>query len=138
MNFNSNYPEIVQEVKGVAHGNETSFCRMLFSMYCFEFNNKCTCFAINNKEKILFGRNSDFLVSIEKLYMNCLYNSNNVYSFNGNTTALVQMEDGVNEEGLAVGLTFVYPKLRKPGFNSVILVRYFLKNVKLRKRQLQQ
>ena len=102
-------------------------------MYCFEFDNKCTCFAISNKDEILFGRNSDFLVSLEKLYMNCLYNLDNVYSFNGNTTAFVQMEDGVNEEGLAVGLTFIYPKIRKPGFNAGILVRYLLEKCKTTK-----
>lgn len=129
----SYYPEIVQEVKGISHGNKVSFeylCGMLFSMYCFEFDNKCTCFAINNEREILFCRNSDFLVNLEKLYMNCIYNLDNVYSFNGNTTAFVQMEDGVNEEGLAVGLTFVYPKLRKPGFNAGILARYILEKCK--------
>lgn len=58
--------------------------------------------------------------------MNCLYRLDNVYAFNGNTTAFVQMEDGVNEYGLAVGLTFVYPKVRKYGFNAGMLVRYIL------------
>lgn len=131
--FEKYYPEIIEEVKGIADGNNTSFeylCGMLFSMYCFGFDNKCTCFAINNKDQILFGRNSDFLVSLEKLYMNCIYRLNDVYAFNGNTTAFIQMEDGVNEEGLAVGLTFVYPKLVKPGFNAGILVRYILEKCK--------
>ena len=134
--FKTYYPEIIEEVKGIADGNEISFeylCGMLFSMYCFEFDNKCTCFAISNEDEILFGRNSDFLVSLEKTYMNCLYNLDNVYSFNGNTTAFVQMEDGVNEEGLAVGLTFIYPKIRKPGFNAGILVRYLLEKCKTTK-----
>lgn len=36
------------------------------------------------------------------------------------------MDDGVNEYGLAVGLTFVYPKVRKYGFNAGMLVRYIL------------
>ena len=36
------------------------------------------------------------------------------------------MEDGVNEYGLATGLTFVYPKIRKAGLNAGMLVRYFL------------
>lgn len=131
--FEKYYPEILQEVKGIADGNEISFeylCGMLFSMYCFSFDNKCTCFAINNKDQILFGRNSDFLVNLEKLYMNCIYKLDNVYAFNGNTTAFVQMEDGVNEEGLAVGLTFIYPKLTKPGFNAGILLRYILEKCK--------
>ena len=99
---------------------------MVCCFQCILNDNKCTCFAISNKEQIIFGRNNDFLVSLEKLYMNCLYKLDDVYSFNGNTTAFVQMEDGVNEKGLAVGLTFVYPKVRKPGFNAGILVRYIL------------
>lgn len=131
--FEKLYPEILDEVRGIAKGNQVSFeylCGMLFSMYCFEFDNKCTCFAVNNEDEILFGRNSDFLVSLEKLYMNCIYNLENSHAFNGNTTAFVQMEDGVNEEGLAVGLTFIYPKIRKPGFNAGILVRYLLEKCK--------
>ena len=65
----------------------------LLSMYCFEFNNKCTCIAFSDKDQIILGRNSDFLVELEKLYMDCLYNLDNCYSFNGNTTAFVEMED---------------------------------------------
>ena len=80
----------------------------------------------NERRKIIFGRNSDFLVELEKLYMNCLYNLDNVYAFNGNTTAFVEIEDGINEYGLSVGLTFVYPTIIKAGFNAGLLVRYLL------------
>ena len=110
------YPEILEEIKGIADGQECSYenlCTFLLSMYCFEFSNHCTCFAFKDNQNIIFGRNSDFLVELEKLYMNCLYSLDNVYSFNGNTTAFVQIEDGVNEHGLAVGLTFIYPKVRE-------------------------
>ena len=65
----------------------------LLSMYCFEFNNRCTCLAISDENNIVFGRNSDFLVELEKLYMNCLYSLDNSYAFNANTTAFVEMED---------------------------------------------
>jgi predicted choloylglycine hydrolase len=58
--------------------------------------------------------------------MNCVYRLTESYSFNANTTAYVQMEDGVNERGMAVGLTFVYPRIRKPGLNAGMLVRYLL------------
>ncbi|WP_313133898.1 C45 family peptidase [Anaerocolumna sp.] len=123
------FPELLEEIQGIADGNEVpveTLQALLFSMYCFEFDNKCTCFAFKTDKEILFARNSDFLVDLEKLYMNCIYNLKDSYSFNGNTTAFVQMEDGVNEHGLAVGLTFIYPKIRKPGFNSGMLVRYLL------------
>lgn len=127
------YPEILQEIKGIADGQKDSYedlCTFLLSMYCFEFDNKCTCFAYKDDKNIIFGRNSDFLVELEKLYMNCLYKLDNVYAFNGNTTAFVQIEDGVNEYGLAIGLTFVYPKVRNAGFNSGMLVRYLLEKCK--------
>lgn len=98
----------------------------LLSMYCFEFNNKCTCIAFSDKDQIILGRNSDFLVELEKLYMDCLYNLDNCYSFNGNTTAFVEMEDGINEYGLAVGMTFIYPQNIMPGMNAGMIVRYIL------------
>lgn len=127
------FPEILEEIQGIADGNEVpveTLHAILFSMYCFEFDNKCTCFAFCTNEEIIFARNSDFLVNLEKLYMNCLYHLKGGYSFNGNTTAFVQMEDGVNLHGLAIGLTFVYPKLRKPGLNAGMLVRYLLEKCK--------
>ena len=40
------------------------------------------------------------------------------------------MEDGVNEYGLAVGLTFIYPQDIIPGFNAGMLVRYLLEKCK--------
>ncbi len=127
------YPEVLQEIKGLADGQHESyedFYTFLLSMYCFEFNNHCTCFAFKNQDNIILGRNSDFLVSLEKLYMNCLYNLDSVYAFNGNTTAFIEMEDGMNEYGLAVGLTFIYPTIVKPGFNAGMLVRYLLEKCK--------
>ena len=127
------YPEILEEIKGIADGQQDSYddlCTFLLSMYCFEFDNHCTCIAFKDKDNIIFGRNSDFLVELEKLYMNCLYNLDNVYAFNGNTTAFVEMEDGVNEYGLAIGLTFIYPTTIKAGFNAGLLVRYLLEKCK--------
>lgn len=127
------YPEILEEIKGVADGQKSKyeyFYTFLFSMYCFEFNNHCTCFAFKDKDNLVFGRNSDCLVALEKLYANCLYKLNGVYSFNGNTTAFIEMEDGINEHGLAVGLTFIHPKIIKAGLNAGMLVRYLLEKCK--------
>jgi len=127
------YPEVLEEIKGLAEGQNGSykdFYTFLFSMYCFQFDNHCTCMSFRNKENIILGRNSDFLVSLEKLYMNCLYQLDNVYAFNGNTTAFIEMEDGINEYGLAVGLTFIYPTITKEGFNAGMLIRYLLEKCK--------
>lgn len=127
------YPEVVDEVKGMADGNGVDFdflAALIFTMYCYDTGTHCSCFAFKNGQSAVFGRNSDFLVSIEKLYMNVLYKLDNVYSFNGNTTAFVEIEDGVNEYGLAAGLTFIPVKHMKAGFNVGILTRYLLGNAK--------
>ncbi len=52
---------------------------------------------------------------------------------NANTTAFIEMEDGITKYGLAVGLTFIYPTIIKAGFNAAyMLVRYLIKkNAKL-------
>lgn len=131
--YERHYPDVLQELHGMADGQRISFellCQIIFSIYCFKHDNHCTCFAIADSSNIIFGRNSDFLVSIEKLYMNCLYSLDGAYAFNGNTTAFIQMEDGMNEHGLAVGLTFVYPHMSAPGLNAGILVRYLLEKCK--------
>ena len=127
------FPEILEEIRGIADGNEVPvkiLHALLFCMYCFEPDHKCTCFAFSTEDEIVFARNSDFLVSLEKLYMNCLYRLEGGYGFNGNTTAFVEMEDGVNQHGLAAGLTFVYPHLRKPGLNAGMLLRCLLEKCK--------
>lgn len=130
------FPKVLEEIRGIADGNKTpvgTLQTILFCMYCFEFDNRCTCFAFCTDKEIIFARNSDFLVNLEKLYMNCIYHLTESYSFNANTTAYVEMEDGVNEHGLAVGITFIYPKLRKPGLNAGMLVRYILEKCKTTK-----
>lgn len=130
------FPEILEEIKGVAAGQKASyedFYTFLFSMYCFAFQHHCTCMAWKDEDHILFGRNSDFLVSLEKLYMNCLYQLDHAYAFQGNTTAFIEMEDGINEYGLAVGLTFLYPAVVKPGINAGLLVRLLLEKCKTTK-----
>ena len=124
------YPEVLSEIRGMADGQGTDFMTLgniLFAMYCFKPENHCTAFAVSDRDgNIMLGKNSDFLVSIEKLYSNCLYKLDNAYAFNANTTAFIQMEDGMNERGLAAALTFLYPHTRKPGLNAGMLIRYIL------------
>lgn len=127
------FPEILDEIRGMAKGQRVSFeelASFIFSMYCFVFNNRCTCFAFKDEENIIFGRNSDFATSLADKYESTYYCLDNGYSFIGNTTAMIQMEDGINEYGLAVGLTFIYPTVIKPGLNSGMLVRYLLEKCK--------
>lgn len=123
------YPEVVEEIQGVADGLGGRFEELitfLFSMYCFTLDVACSCFAISDGKNIIFGRNSDFMVAIEKYYKSTFYKLNNTYAFIGNTTGFIEMEDGINERGLAAGLTFIYPVKTKAGINAGMMVRYIL------------
>lgn len=123
------YPEVLEEMQGMADGQGSpleNIADLLLPMYCFEPDHHCTAFAVSDGTNTVLCKNSDFLVSLEKLYMNCLYALSGAYAFNGNTTAFIQIEDGMNESGLAAALTFLYPHIRKPGLNAGMLTRYIL------------
>lgn len=128
------FPDILDEIQGIAEGQKCDvqlLQAILFSMYAMPPACHCSCFAIKNDHRIMLGRNSDFLTDMEKLNLNVIYRFDaDSYSFTGNTTAFIEMEDGVNEHGLAVGSTSVYPCDRVAGFNAGLLLRYFLEKCK--------
>lgn len=108
-----------------------------WSMYAYTYDNHCSCIAISTPDCILLGRNSDFLVEIEKVCDSAYYQLDHVYSFIGHTTAWSEMEDGMNEHGLAVGLTLLYPTKIKAGFHAGMLVRYILEKCKTTKEAIE-
>ncbi len=124
------FPQALEEIQGIADGQRCPADRLqavLFSMYAMPPVCCCSCFAVSNQSRILFGRNSDFLTALAATNQNVIYRfSSGSFSFTGNTTAFVQMEDGVNEKGLAIGLTSVYPPSIRPGMNAGFLLRFFL------------
>lgn len=125
------YPDIIEEIQGIADGQNITyqdFATFLYSMYCIMPEQKCTNFIMKNEHMCLLARNSDFLTKIEKLTINVRYHLENCYAFQGNTTAFVEIEDGMNEHGLAIGLASVYPQTIQPGFQAGILIRYLLEH----------
>lgn len=124
-------PALLEEIQGIADGLGHPFSAVgdfLLSMYCFMPAVFCSAFAFSGDGAVMLGRNSDFMVSVEPFCDSPQYRLDGAYAFLGNTTLWTQMEDGVNEHGLAAGLTFLYPTRRKPGFNAGMLVRYLLEN----------
>lgn len=124
------FPAVLEEIRGIADGNRCPFeavTGILLPMYCFAPQIHCSCFAIRRGGQTLLGRNSDFLTAIEDRNANCLYRlTGGARAFLGNTTAFIEMEDGVNAQGLAAGLTSVYPGGSLPGLNAGMLLRLVL------------
>lgn len=132
--YQKDYPEIIEEIQGIADGQQCDVRPLqaaLFGMYVLPPSCCCSCFAFSGNEQVLLGRNSDFLTALEQQNMNVVYRfCDGAYAFTANTTAFVEMEDGVNQHGLAVGLTSVYPQQFKAGWNAGLLLRYLLERCK--------
>lgn len=129
------FPEIIDEIKGMSEGlnlnnnikiNYINICEFLFTIYSFTFDNKCSSFAFKTDDDIILSKNSDFLISISKYSDSTYYKLDNSYSFIGNTTSFIEIEDGINDKGLAAALTFVYPVKINYGFNAGMIIRYIL------------
>lgn len=125
------YPEILEEIKGIADGQECAnadLLSLLLGMYTLMPNTNCSNFLVKSQHGLFLCRNSDFLTSIEKLYMNTIYRfeESASFAFSSNTTAFVEMEDGVNEHGFCGALTSVAPYKIQPGINTGMLLRMML------------
>lgn len=131
--YETYYPQVLSEISGMAEAlGVDDFLLKAFTlgMYAYSVDTHCSCIATVHEHHVFLGRNSDFLKQIKEVCMHCEYHMDDEYAFLGNTTSFVQMEDGMNEHGLAVGLTFVYPVVKKAGFNAGLLVRYLLAKCK--------
>lgn len=123
------FPEAVQELYGIADGlalPREELTGRIFCIYNFPPFQGCTCFAARSGGSALLGRNSDFMLELEGRCLSFLYRPATGFGFRGCATAPVQMEDGMNDCGLAVGLTFVWPVTKKPGLHAGLLVRCLL------------
>ena len=123
------FPEILEEIEGIEQaGNFENgvLSTLLFSMYCIGEQAHCSSFVYQAENGFILGRNSDFLSVLKDLSMHCEYCLKENHSFIGNTTAYVEMEDGMNEKGLCIAFTSIVPKKVKAGFNSGLLLRYGL------------
>lgn len=65
---------------------------VMFCMYAYATQVRCTCIAFQKEGQLIFGRNSDFLCTLEDTYESNYYNLDQGFSFIGNTTSFVQME----------------------------------------------
>ncbi len=120
-----------EEIRGMADGVGVPYERfsawLMCISVCMELQG-CSIIAFKDKGNVIFGRNNDLPPIFRKISSSALYAPNGGYSFILNSSAFVGAEDGVNEKGLAVGMTYVWGKELKPGMNSMFFVRYILEN----------
>lgn len=125
--------EIMMEIKGLADGLHQKYedvAYWLFNIYCNEEDHGCTVFAVKNKDKIYLARNMDMFPEYKKTSESILYRVENKNTFLAHSTAMILLEDGINEHGLSIALTFLLSKKIKPGINGGFIVRKVLEDCK--------
>lgn len=123
------FPDVCDEIRGVTDGLNypyETFASWLLCMGCCYDPKGCTVFCFNHNHNVFYGRNNDLPPFLKKVSLSALYKPKNGYSFIGNTSAMINFEEGLNEYGLAVAMTFLVPTNIAPGLSSVFLVRYLL------------
>jgi predicted choloylglycine hydrolase len=123
------YPQVCDEIHGITDGlgySYEKFASWLLCMGCCYEPKGCTTFCFNHNNTTFYGRNNDLPPFLKKTSKSILYKPEKGYAFIGNTSSMVNLEEGVNQKGLAVAMEFVVPKKIAPGINSVFLVRYLV------------
>lgn len=134
------FPEVCEEIQGVSDtigADYTVFASWLLCMGCCMYNLEdnipveirgCTAFAYSKDGNIIYGRNNDLPPYLKSGSKSEIYAPSNGNRFNITTSSFINGEEGINEHGLAVAMTFVMTRLDKihPGFNSCFIVRYLL------------
>lgn len=134
------FPEICDEIKGVTDTIKVDYLKFvswLLAMGCCMYNLEdnhpleirgCSAFALKYQNQIYYGRNNDLPPYLKKGSKSEIYRPNHGYAFIITTSSFINGEEGINEKGLAVAMTFVLTDLKdiQPGLNSVFVVRYLL------------
>ncbi len=122
--YEKHYPEIIAEIQALSKGlkiKEDILFALFFSMYAIVPASHCSCVAARDEENVIFGRNSDFYTRMKELNSHFIYDD-----YYGNSTAFLELEDGRNRAGLAIGFTSVFPCNPRPGLNSGLILRLLL------------
>jgi predicted choloylglycine hydrolase len=123
------FPEVCDEIRGMTDGLNYSyeeFASWLLCMGCCYDPKGCTAFCFIHNNNVFYGRNNDLPPFLKKTSASILYELKNGHSFIGNTSSMINFEEGLNEYGLAVAMKFLVPTMIVAGINSVFLVRYLL------------
>ena len=134
------FPEVCEEIRGVSDTvgvSYLSFVSWMLCMGCCMYNLEdnipveirgCTAFAYSKNNNIIYGRNNDLPPYLKNGSKSEIYSPLNGNRFNITTSSFINGEEGINEHGLAVAMTFVMTSLEniQAGFNSCFIVRYLL------------
>ncbi|MBD5551677.1 MAG: acyl-CoA--6-aminopenicillanic acid acyl-transferase [Lachnospiraceae bacterium] len=138
------FPEVCEEIRGVSDtvgADYLYFVSWMLCMGCCMYNLEynipveirgCTAFAFTKGNRVIYGRNNDLPPYLKKGSKSEIYAPDGGGRFQITTSSFINGEEGLNEHGLAVAMTFVMTDIEKiqAGFNSCFIVRYLLEKAK--------
>ncbi|MDD3106268.1 MAG: C45 family autoproteolytic acyltransferase/hydrolase [Bacilli bacterium] len=137
--FSEGYDEVLGITKALGADHQ-NFLAWMMCMGCCMYNLEdnipevkgCSAFAFTHQGITFYGRNNDLPPYLKKGSKAEIYQLDDTPKFYMTTSSFVNGEEGANEHGLVVAMTFVTPRLNeiKPGLNSVFIVRYLLEKAK--------
>ena len=119
----------MEEIRGFADGCQASYenlASLILGIGAFSPKTACSIFATFKGFDVVFGRNYDFYYSFKDKTESYLTCPKDGYCSVGQSDIFVGREDGINEKGLAIGMTAVATKNVKPGVSFVLATRYVL------------
>lgn len=134
------FPQVCEEIRGVSDTigiDYLKFASWMLCMGCCMYNLEknipveirgCSAFAYTQSGRVIYGRNNDLPPYLRDGSKSEIYAPKGGNRFNLTTSSFINGEEGLNEHGLAVAMTFVMTDLEKirPGLNSCFIVRYLL------------
>ncbi|MDE7313077.1 MAG: acyl-CoA--6-aminopenicillanic acid acyl-transferase [Eubacterium sp.] len=134
------FPEVCEEIRGVSDtvgAGYLQFASWMLCMGCCMYNLEqnipaevrgCTAFAYEKRGRLIYGRNNDLPPYLREGSKSEIYAPQDGNRFYITTSSFINGEEGLNEHGLAVAMTFVMTDLEKirAGWNSCFIVRYLL------------
>jgi len=123
------FPEVLDEIRGFAEACHTSYeqlAALMMGIGAFKPGRECSIFASAGGGNVIFGRNYDFFYSFKKHTESCLTSPQSGHKSLGHSDVFIGREDGVNENGLAIGMTGVSGKTVKPGISFCLVLRAVL------------
>ena len=144
------YPEVCEEIRGVCDAMGLAylpFASWLLCMGCCMYHLEanipveirgCTAFACQTDGRMIYGRNNDLPPFLRDGCRSEIYVPAEGNRFQITTSSFINGEEGLNEYGLAVAMTFVMTASEKirPGLNACFLVRYLLEKARHTKEAL--
>ena len=123
------YPDLIPEFQGFAKGWQVDEARLgafVSGLGVFDTTGKCSVFAYRNRDSVIFGRNYDLLYKFRKTTESCLVAPQDKFAYISQSDVFIGRCDGINEQGLAIAMSFVNGTTIQPGVTFHFVIRKVL------------